>query len=510
MKRLFGSWACVRLGLALAVFSGGVFLIGCDGGGGPVGPKGGDNTLTLPTGYAWVDTGNSDKGVIFTKDGRFFGIYKGFGKSWWIEREGVYTTADDIEMKIAFSASDTGVLLFKILDGGNTLKLYRKSGARPPLVYEYQYEYVYTKTSGVNVTIPPANPGTGGNLVLGKNEAWINTADGGGFIFQSDSTVLMIGGANGVWVLSDTGKYSTKDGHIKFPAPTIWGSGEDVRYTVSGNSLVITWSVGNATVFAKTSNITVSPHAGGTLVLSQGQAWVNGIANQNGTGFIFESNGKFSAISGNNGVWELVVTGVYTALGSNVEIIAGAVTVDTLAGMYTVSGNSLILTFSGQTIVFTKKSGISFTTPKGGNLVLPSGQAWTYDNGSYGRVGYIFQADGQILLVRRDADGSWQTEESGTYETNGGVIRVDMIKIVSGEHYYYFLGTGTYSVSGDSLTLHLSDEVMNLTRTSGVTVRNNAPAVSPDPLKKSGKPAAEKKRRFGVNGLDILEIFARK
>jgi hypothetical protein len=515
MKRLFGSYLFAGLGLAAAVF-GGMLWIGCDGKTNTVNPSGPDNAgkpLTLPSGYAWILDGDSLKGVIFTADGRVFDLYRYSVKSGWQRgREGTYKTADGIRVRLAYSESDTGTLLFGLSDGGDTLTLYTVSGTRPPSGYYGQT--VYAKTPGVSVTIPPHNPGTGGNLVLGSKEAWINAAEGVGFIFWSDSTVSMIGGASGIWVLSDERRYKTKNGHILWSIRTPWGDESDVPYTVSGNSLVITW-YDEAVAFAKTSNIVISPHAGGNLVLSQGQAWVHdetGVPGR-GYGYIFDST-KISVIISDDGVWELAGTVTYTKRGSNLTVIR--MDGDTSAAAYTVSGNVLIFTVDRQTIVLTKKSGISIANHIGGNLVLPSGQAWTRSNGDY-ETGYIFQAGGQVFMVN-NYRGNWIVDIRGTYETSDVNITVTWDHGCWDGECHTYTQSGAYSVSGNSLTLVLSGGRENLAITSGVNIPADslgllkkpvapAPEASARRLSAGGRPAPENKPRSGA---EIFNRFFKK
>jgi hypothetical protein len=486
MKRLFGNYLLARIGLAAAVFSGMLWISGCGGNNNPVKPDdGGGKSLTLPSGQAWVDT--SGNGIIFAADGRFFKISKETS-SWWMDGEGTYTV-DDIEIKLAFS-SDTGTLLFKLSKEGDTLTLYRAGGIRPPNAYSDGG--VYTKTPGVKFVIPPPNPGTGGNLVLPSGQAWINAATGIGFIFGSDSIVSMIGGANGTWVLTSEGIYSAKDGHIVWTIETYWGDGDTVSYTVSGNSLAMTLDYHQTIAFTKTSNVNISANTGGSLVLPSGQAWVRetGYSWDGVLGFIFESDGTVSLISGNDGVWDLANTGTYTARGNKINI-AMKEAMEEITGMFTVSGNSFILTLdNGITLVFTKRSGISIAPHVGGNLVLPSGQAWTYKEGST-ENGYIFQANGQVLEISRYQGGSWSIDERGTYTTSDANITViwnygcynDDDEWV--ERCETYTQIGVYSVTGKSLVLVLNGHRMNLTITSGVTVRSSAP----DLLKKPVAPA---------------------
>ena len=485
MKRLFGGCLLARIGLAAAVFAGTLWISGCGGNNNPVKPDGGNKSLTLPSGQAWVDTSGGN-GIIFAADGRFFEISK--MSSWWMDREGTYTV-DDIEIKLAYSG-DTGTLLFKLSKGGDTLTLYRAGGIRPP---GYNNGGVYAKTSGVKFVIPPPNPGTGGNLVLSQGQAWVNAATGIGFIFGSDSIVSMIGGANGIWVLTNEGIYSAKDGHIMWTIHTYWGDDDTVSYTVSGNSLAITLDDYQTIAFAKTSNVNISANTGGSLVLPSGQAWVRetGYSWDGVLGFIFESNGKASILLGDDGVWDLAGTGTYTARGNRITIAMKTLDDEAITGTYTVSGNSFILTLDdGITLVFTKRSGISVAPHIGGNLVLPSGQAWTYREGST-ENGYIFQANGQVLEISRYQGGSWSTDQRGTYTTNDANITVIWNYGCYNDDDEWdercdtYTQTGVYSVSGNSLVLVLNGHRMNLTITSGVTVRSFAP----DLLKKPVAPA---------------------
>ena len=88
---------------------------------------------------------------------------------------------------------------------------------------------------------------------------------------------------------------------------------------------------------------------------------------------------------------------------------------------------------------------ISSPPTTGGSLVLPSGAAWIIDD-----EGYVFRSDGTVSYIYR-ASGSWMIGDEGTYQTSGANITLDWDE--------WGNESGTYSVSGNVLTLTIGEPV---------------------------------------------------
>ena len=93
-------------------------------------------------------------------------------------------------------------------------------------------------------------------------------------------------------------------------------------------------------------------------------------------------------------------------------------------------------------------------------LVLGAGEAWTYDDGDGWEEGYIFTSDGRLIDIGRYEGGDWEIEDDeGRYSASEGNITL----------YYSTMSIpGTYSISGDVLTLTIFGMTEVLTKTSGV------------------------------------------
>ena len=109
-------------------------------------------------------------------------------------------------------------------------------------------------------------------------------------------------------------------------------------------------------------------------------------------------------------------------------------------------------------------------------LVCANGEAWVFDGGGiYDEVSetaFIFRSNGEFLFVNKPdlgacdfcIDGNtWyiDPDETGTYSTSGNTLTIR-----NGESNY--TSTMTYSVSGNKLTLTAGDESMSLTKKSGI------------------------------------------
>jgi hypothetical protein len=454
--------ARMSLCLAAAVFSG-MILFGCgnrvkqptDPDPTPTGEK----ALVLPSGQAWTfdDGAGYINGVVFTSDWRVFAISRAYKETVWNYLEGTYTIGGNTLTITSKLESLNGTwTLVEFSNDGNTLTVSPGKGVG------YSGKPVtLTKTLGVNfVPPPPANSGTGGSLVLGSGQAWVLSATDGssaGIIFRSDNTLSIIFGYNGVWELAYDGTYTTNGSNI-----TVASGGQLVSgsYTVSGNTLVIKID-GSTTVYTKTSNIVVSTPTGGNLILPSGQAWTND-AKTIEIGIIFQTNNRVQLLQNIDGRWEIYTEGTYTTKGNIVSVNTPRKLFTT---PYSVSGNTLTIAIDGETAVFTKKSitntSIDPPAPGGGNLVLSSGEAWIY-----GTSGIIFKTDNSVQLLQ-NIDGSWVIYSEGTYAASGGIVSVNTPQ----ESF-----TGSYSVSGNTLTVTRNGETVVFTKKSGINISTAPPA----------------------------------
>jgi hypothetical protein len=99
------------------------------------------------------------------------------------------------------------------------------------------------------------------------------------------------------------------------------------------------------------------------------------------------------------------------------------------------------------------------TGGSGGSLVLSSGQAWVSDEEG---LGFIFYSDNTFQLIfDYYGDGvNWMLLGESEYSTSGGNITLVM---PYGETLY-----GTYSVSGNTLSITVDGETLVLTKRSGI------------------------------------------
>jgi hypothetical protein len=453
--------------LAAAVFSG-MILFGCANDTAVGGSGSGNNALVLPSGQGWTfEGGNGRSGCLFLADGRVIEIEQDYyyGQTWRTGKEGTYTVNGQY-VTINFGSGDyrNGTYEFALSDNGKTLTAMPSNGSTPQ---------VLTRTSGVNVTIPPYNPGTGGYLVLGSGQAWVMSRDNEsvGIIFRSDNTLSLIYNYDGTWKLNYEGTYTTSGGRI-----TIYRDGYGSvsgKYTVSGNTVIITIE-GSTDVFTKTSNIIISDSnpnnggdTGGNLVLSSGQAWVYNDGSRE-DGYIFLADGKVLYINRYyyDDLWTVDQEGTYQTNGANITIRWNQWGNE--YGTYTVSGNSLTLKIDGESSWnLTRTSGVNITNtnppppppPSGGDIVLSSGQAWV---NVYDDYALIFGSDGSFKMIQKISNGNWIVlDGSGTYKTSGGNITL----FTDYESYY-----GTYYVSGSTLTITIDGETEVFTKTSGINV----------------------------------------
>ena len=466
MKCLFSNKARGFLSMITVVFSA-VLWVGCGDMVDPVTPNqpsGGDNPLVLPSGWAWTDCNDysySCHGVIFTEDGRIIEV--GLRDYDWVRGDiGTYTINGNW-VTVAFPNGDprNGTWSLRFSPDGQTLT------ATPGNDVYYGGTMSFTKTSGVNVVIPPANPAKGGNLVLGSGQAWrFNDDVNEGYQFLANGTVYYILSRSGNWSIYGTGTYTTNNGNVTIR----WNEGrnETLSYSVSGNTLTISYgydygtytlSVVSGVSFSSTGVDTTSPPpipgTGGNLVLSSGQAWR--FNDWTTVGYQFLANGTVYGTWYTSGSWTIDNTGTYTTNNGTVTIYWNSGDNETWS--YSVSGNTLTISYGGpyDTYTLSVVSGVNFSTPAGGNLVLSSGQAWI---GEYGDMGMIFQSGGGFSLIEY-YNGRWEVSLTGTYATTGGNITINV---------YGDIESGTYTVSGNTLYMTLSGESGVFTKTSGINV----------------------------------------
>ncbi|MDR2694428.1 MAG: hypothetical protein LBB74_09490, partial [Chitinispirillales bacterium] len=230
-------------------------------------------------------------------------------------------------------------------------------------------------------------------------------------------------------------------------------------------------------LFGCGSNNSGSGFVDNPFVNSNGEAWMF-VDEVVGGGVYFGADGRVFMIYHTGTVWAADGEGTYTVTpnntlneytvtvtGNNIMYGTYTVTLSEDGGTATLSGGP-----NGEYAVLARTQGINFTAPPvnngtGGNLVLSSGYAWSYNSGSDGahKEGYQFLSNGTVydLDYGYIGAGRWQVERQGTYTTSGANIAV----IWEGT----WTETGTYTVSGSSLTLTLGGDRMHLTATSGVT-----------------------------------------
>jgi hypothetical protein len=116
----------------------------------------------------------------------------------------------------------------------------------------------------------------------------------------------------------------------------------------------------------------------------------------------------------------------------------------------------------------------------GGGIVLGSGEAWKYKDGS-GEAGYIFTPFGGVQIISRyNSTGNWEMQDQGTYRLEGK-NRITIDWRLQGK------ASGTYYVSTDaapSLKLMFDGNRVALTKTDGVKV--SIPPFDPTGLENGG------------------------
>lgn len=104
-----------------------------------------------------------------------------------------------------------------------------------------------------------------------------------------------------------------------------------------------------------------------------------------------------------------------------------------------------------------KKNPVS---PSGGSIVCQDGEAWI-KKGTDG--GYIFTKDGEVIAVAEISEGRWsKPEKVGTYTTSG-----DKLTLVLSQG---GTSTMTYEVSGGTLKLSSDGKTEEFVKKNGVPV----------------------------------------
>jgi hypothetical protein len=225
--------------------------------------------------------------------------------------------------------------------------------------------------------------------------------------------------------------------------------------------------------------------SGGGLILPDGEAWVYSETPLSSSAYIFRSGGKLFSATKVSDEWTVVESGTWSISGNNLDM--------TLLGVplnytYNISGNTLTLSMQGQTIMTCTKTNIGTGTEPnnpggggggGGSLVLGANEAWTATTEDGFAYGCIFRSNKELLSIYK-TDNIWYGEVTGTYSESGNQLTVT----ISGEG----TNTATYTISGNKLTITFKeDEPQTFTKTSGVTVviiepLPNIPTTTPTPL----------------------------
>ena len=215
------------------------------------------------------------------------------------------------------------------------------------------------------------------------------------------------------------------------------------------------------------------------LLLSNNEAWTEG-----SSGYIFNSDWSVSIIVRNNydGTWGRTVSGSYELQGDNaVYIDFGAnneITgtwlfelneTNTTLSIYDVNSNNIVATLTKMQVSFS-------TTGPGtgggqGSLILPTGQAWAYEDDGRHAEGYIYLDNGRFL----DLDYGWANGGGWRVELTGGTGTYEVGGI--GSNYIAMTWddgrskSGTYLISGTVLTLTFTNEApVVCTARSGVDI----------------------------------------
>ncbi|GBU22267.1 hypothetical protein R80B4_02173 [Fibrobacteres bacterium R8-0-B4] len=186
---------------------------------------------------------------------------------------------------------------------------------------------------------------------------------------------------------------------------------------------------------------------GGNIVLGSGQAWMI----DDESGFIFNEDKSFLTVVMVDDEYYSVPSGTWSISGSTLSLNYSDG--DVISGAYKVSGNTLTV----GNLTLTKTSGVNavpLNPGSGGgnaNIVLGSGQAWMIDDES----GFIFNADKTFETVV-SVDGEYYSVLSGTWSISGSTLSLNYSDgdVIS----------GAYNVSGNTLTIGN----LTLTKESGI------------------------------------------
>jgi hypothetical protein len=206
---------------------------------------------------------------------------------------------------------------------------------------------------------------SGGSLVLGANQAWVDDMTGmTGYVFGNDNKVKNIMSIDGgtTWMLATTENYTVSGSTLTM---SITGVTVDVKYTfkVSGNSLTLTPEGGAVGLTYTKKNVTI-PNGGGSsnLILGPGEGWADDYPAGERDGFVFLEGGIVLFIDDEDGDWEIFDVGTWSVSGNTLTITDEWMS---LNFTYSISGNTLTLTHPllGSQI-YTKVSGINTSMVK--------------------------------------------------------------------------------------------------------------------------------------------------
>ena len=430
-------------------------------------PGGGGNVV-LPDGYAWTDahrySAGSRDGIILHSNGTvtYIDDWRGY---WDVAGTGTWSVSGNT-LTVTGNGYVTGTSLYTVSSDGTILL------------------WGFANLSRTQVGTLGGGTTGGGNVVLPDGYAWTDAhqysvGNRGGFIFQSNGTVIFIGDdAGGTWWEDFSGTYTVSGNVLTI---SYLGDIETSTYSVSSNGDTLT--IGLGWTLTRTQVGTLGSSTGGTnadLVNAAGEAWVDTYEAGNRDGFILHSNGTVTHVRDRSGPWQANGTGTWSVNGNSLTITrSGSSGYYYGTSSFTLSNNNNRLRWDGTDFNRINVGTLGGGTTGGGNVVLPDGWAWTdaHEYPADERGGFIFQENGTLVVIGDDADGTWWEDFSGTYTVNGDILTLivldDTVSL-------------TYVVSSDGNTLTLGD-ILTLTRTQVGTLGGGGGGTNADLVNAAGE-----------------------